>query len=261
MRTALLAINLMGKVPWFKPLNPAIDALYQRFHAKVLVPEDARKVLALQEDLSAVSERNKRIIPFRYAYKIIFQEPESIAVMDCPCRKVTPPYEDVNCCIAVGGDLASFWLEHCEKYHVRKITQAEALRIVEGYRRAGNITQAFFRVATGGSTGVICSCHPATCVSLKATAATRQFRKEFSMSATSGYSVSIDAARCNACGECLEHCHTDALTLATGELHYDTDLCLGCGLCIERCHRQALSLYLDPTKPLPLDVDRVRRDF
>ncbi len=261
IRAALVCINFMDKISWFKPFNPLINAMYQRFHAKILIPEHTAKIFELNEDLSAVSSRNKRIIPFRYAYKILFHEPHNIAVMDCPCRKVLPPYEDVNCCIAVGKDVTAFWLEHCEKYHARKITQAEALGIIEAQRKTGHVTQAFFKVATGGATGVICSCRPENCISFKATAATRKFNKNLSQSASSGYSVSINTKQCTACGECLEYCHSGALELKDDTLVYDTDLCFGCGLCVERCSRGALSLYPDSEKPLPLDVDMVRKEF
>ncbi len=261
IRAALFCINLMGKVPWFKPLNPLIDALYQRFHAKVLLPENTVKILALNEDIVAVSNRNKRIVPFTYAYKIVFQGPEHIAVMDCPCRRVLSPNEEVSSCIAVGKELSAFWLEHCEKYHARKISQAEALGIIEGERKKGCVTQAFFKVATGGVTGVICSCHPDTCISLRATAATRKFNKDLSMSASSGYSVSIDTGKCSACGKCLEFCHTGALAIKDGQLVYHPGPCFGCGLCAERCDRGALSLYRDAARPLPLDVDMVKKDF
>ncbi len=261
VRAAFYAINLCEKIPWFKPLNPLITALYNRYHAKVLTPGNTEKIFELKEDISALTEQNKRIIPFKFAYKIIFQEPENIAVMDCPCRKVMPPYESVNCCIAVGEVLSAFWLENCQKYNVRKITQEEALEIVKSFRKSGHITQAFFKVATGGSTGVICSCHPDNCVSLKSTAVTRKFRKDLSMSASSGYSVKIDSGKCITCGECLNYCHTGALTFNDGKHHYDTELCLGCGLCVEICERSCLSLYLDETKSLPLDPDLVRSHF
>lgn len=261
IRAALSCINLMGRVPWFKPLIPLIDAMYQRFHAKVLLPENTAKILNLHEDLVAISARNKRIIPFRYAYKILYHDPEAIAVMDCPCRKIMPPYEDVNCCIAVGKELSSFWLEHCEKYHARKISQAEALAIIDAHRKTGHITQAFFKVATGGASGVICSCRPENCISLKASTVTGRFRRGLSQSASSGYSVSIDRERCNACGECLERCHAGALSVNNGRLEYDSGLCLGCGLCVERCGRGGLSLYRDDAKPLPLDVDMVKREL
>jgi len=261
VRTALTAIELAARISWFKPFNRLIGAMFQRYHAKVLAPGDSIKIFRLKEDLSAVSEQNKRIIPYKYANKIIFQEPEAIAVMDCPCRKAMSPNEDVNCCIAVGRDISDFWLEHCEKYHVRKITQSEALEIVESFRKTGHITQAFFRVATGGATGVICSCHPDNCVSLRATAVNRKFGGDCSMSATSGYSVAIDGENCIACGECTKNCYTGALTIEGDKIIYNTHLCLGCGLCIELCPRDNLSLYLDNSKPLPLDIDLVKSKF
>jgi len=261
IRAALFCINLMGKVSWLKPLNPIIDAMYQRFHAKVLVPEDTAKIFEMNQDITAVSSLNKRIIPFKYAYKILFRDPEAIAVMDCPCRKVLPPFEEVNCCIAIGKEISAFWLEHCEKYNARKITQAEARAIIETHRKTGNITQAFFKVATGGSTGVICSCSPEHCISLRATRVTRKFHKRLSQSASSGYSISIDREKCNECGTCLEFCHVDALSIKDNGLEYDTDLCLGCGLCVERCDRDVLSLYRDSGKPLPLDIEMVKNEF
>jgi len=58
---------------------------------------------------------------------------------------------------------AQFWLEHGRKYHAKKITQEEALaRLEEGHSR-GNITTAWFKVATGGRTGVRCSCCTCCC--------------------------------------------------------------------------------------------------
>jgi ferredoxin len=261
IRAALVCINFLDKISWCKPLIPLIDAMYQRFHAKILIPEHAIKIFELNEDLSALSDRNKRIIPFRYAYKILFHEPHHIAVMDCPCRKALPPYEEVNCCIAVGREISSFWLEHCEKYNARKITQTEAVGIIEAQRKTGHVTQAFFKVATGGATGVICSCRPENCISFKATAATRKFNKNLSQSASSGYSVHIDMEKCTACGECMDFCHGEALVLKDGQLVYDTDLCLGCGLCVDRCSKGALSLYCDSAKPMPLDVEMVRQEL
>jgi ferredoxin len=39
---------------------------------------------------------------------------------------------------------------------------------------------------------------------------------------------------------------------------YDRAACMGCELCVEHCTSGALSLYRDPEKPLPLDMDWVR---
>ena len=119
--------------------------------------------------------QNKRIVPFKYAHKILFTDPEFIVVMDCPCKKALGDKEEnINSCLFVGSGTGKFWLDRCKKYHPRRVTQQEALDLIKTFRKKGYITQAFFKVATGGSTGVICNCHPDTCVALEATALTRK---------------------------------------------------------------------------------------
>lgn len=261
IKIAVAIIEPLHKLTKFKILIPFLRAVFNRFHAKFISLEDTTKILTLDEDLVAISDKNRRIVPFKYAYKIIFKDPDHIAVMDCPCKKVMPPYESVSCCIAVGGEISSFWLEHGEKYNVRKISQEEALDIVKEFRQTGHVTQAFFKVATGGSTGVICNCRPGSCISLRASEITRQFDSSLSQSASSGYSVKLNSQRCIQCGDCVEFCHSDSLQISEHGLIYDKESCFGCGLCVDRCEEKALSLYRDQQKPLPLDVDLVRQEF
>ncbi len=33
---------------------------------------------------------------------------------------------------------------------------------------------------------------------------------------------------------------------------------MGCELCVENCPEKALTLYIDPDKPLPLDLDQIK---
>ncbi len=268
---------LTGYLAWFKPLAAVARAAFNRYHAKVLSFGDARKILTLDRDVSSVSAENKRIVPYKYAYRIIFQEPEFIAVMDCPCKK-TLKDEDwtINSCIAVGRLLAEFWLDHGKKYNSRKITQKEALALVKKFRRNGYVTQSFFKVATGGSTGVICNCHPKSCVSLQATALTRRINKDLSMQAESGYVVDHDPGKCTLCGRCAEVCHFGAVGFLPGytsrqdprDRTYRQDRCMGCGLCVEHCPAGALSVhvdevnehfYPDPAKSIPLDIDLLKK--
>lgn len=244
---------------WFKPIIPLGKMIFNRYHAKVLSYEDTRKIFSLNEDLQYISDENKKIVSYKYATKIIFQEPENIVVMDCPCKKAChAPAEDISSCLAVGKSVTSFWLEHCQKYHPRKISQKEALEIIKHFRKKKHVTQAFFKVATGGSTGVICNCHPDTCVSLQATKFSRRISSELSMTAQSGYSVIYDADKCIHCGKCAEMCGFAAMVFENGQRAYHRDLCMGCGLCVESCPQDALSLYADPEKLKPLDLDHIR---
>ncbi|MCX8125501.1 MAG: hypothetical protein N3F66_15245, partial [Spirochaetes bacterium] len=150
---------------WFTPLRYFLKFAFERYHSKILSFGDAKKILELNRDISYIKESNKSIIPYKYAHKIIFTQPDYIVVMDCPCKK-TLGDEDwaIHSCIAVGKPVATFWLEHGTKYHAQKITQTEALELIKKLRQRGYLTQAFFKVATGGSTGVICNCHPKSCV-------------------------------------------------------------------------------------------------
>ena len=258
VRTAMAVVTLARRLAWFKPLAMIGRMAFDRYHSKVLSAGDARKIFRLDENINLDSQKNKQVVPFRYATRIIFQEPRYIAVMDCPCKTATGSCEPVACCIAVGRKLAGFWLDHCQKYHARRITQGEALAIVRHYRQKGHITQAFFKVATGGSTGVICNCCPQCCVSLKATAAVQGLDPGLTMNAPAGYRVKHDPNRCNHCGVCVDICHFQAVAFTDGSRRYDPEDCMGCELCVEHCPNQALTLQVDPDKPLPLDLDRIQ---
>ena len=125
--------------------------------------------------------------------------------MDCPCKAAmgAPQSEISSSCIAVGEYYARFWMENCRKYNPCVISQEEALEITKSFRRKKHLSQIFFKVATGGSSGVVCTCHTDTCVSLMATKLARKFDHSLSQSAESEYSVS-----CNFIGL---HCSTDGV--------------------------------------------------
>lgn len=253
---------------WFKPINAIISMAFARYHAKFLSGGDAAKIFSLNEDVMATSEENKRIVPYKYAYDIIFKDADYVAVMDCPCAKALKGKGNlggcapINRCLAVGKGLATFWIEHCEKYNAHQITQQEAIDLIKDFRKRGHITQAFFKIATGGRTGVICNCCPECCVSLESTRLAKKFNSSFSMNAQSGYSVKYERKKCKNCGSCAKICHFNAIEFERGKKgHYSKWDCMGCGLCVEHCPNGALSLYVDEAKSLPLDIDLVKEHF
>ncbi|HNR88472.1 MAG TPA: 4Fe-4S binding protein [Spirochaetota bacterium] len=259
VKAASLAVGALKFVSWIAPLKHVGRAVFNRYHSKVLSGEDARRILTLNEDVRVVSDANRRIVPYPYAHSIIFQDPEFVAVMDCPCKKsYRAPADTINSCIVVGSGTGRFWLDTCAKYNARRISQEEALAIVRRFRGMGYVTQAFFKVATGGSTGVICNCHPDSCVSLKATAEARRLDPSLSMNAESGYAVRRDTSTCVACGACASACHFGAMAMTNGAPEYAVGRCMGCGLCVERCRHGAITLHRDPGKTMPLDLDLVK---
>jgi ferredoxin len=256
-----LVLKLLGRVSLGSRM---FSMVFNRYHAKVVTLDDATKILSLNEDVIIGPDRTERIIPFPYANNIILKEPDFIAVMDCPCRLAREDgCRPVNVCIAVGRTTAQFWLEHGQKYHARKITQEEALGILKDAHERGNITTSWFKVATGGRTGVICSCCTCCCGGLQGMRLVKKFKggEDLSNVISSGYVAQVDAARCDGCGTCSQTCFFEAVTLTGGKAVQDRELCLGCGLCVERCPNQARALVADPARGLPLDIDMIRQEL
>lgn len=236
--------------------------IFDRYHAKVLSRGDLKKILDLEGTVMLGPDTTGRIIPYKNANKIVLREPAYLAVMDCPCKLgLDDPCQPVASCIAVGRPLVDFWMEHCSKYHVRRITKEEALAVIEEHRRKGHINQAFFKVATGGSMGVICSCCSRCCVSMRATALTRRIKgaENVSQYAPSGYTVKHDPEKCVLCGTCARFCNFGAVEVREDERIYDPGRCYGCELCVENCPQGALSLVLEEGGLLPLDLDLVKK--
>ncbi len=251
---------LLGKTKIAKYI---FRAVINRYHAKVITMKEAGKILSLQEDVVLGPDSSSMIIPFPYARSIILKEPGFIAVMDCPCRLARPdPCLPVNVCIAVGRTTAQFWLEHGQKYHARRVSQEEAIRILSEGRKRGNVLTAWFKVATGGRTGVICSCCSCCCGGIEGMRIISKLKGTEGISniAASGYSVKIHEEKCLSCGKCVEICAFDASGLSPdGQPTIDGLRCLGCGVCVDLCPASAREIFLDPKKGYPLDIDLARR--
>ncbi len=103
VKTVSLFLKPLNYITWFKPLKYVGNIAFSRYHAKFISFGDAKKIFTLNQDVRLVSDENKRIVPYKYAHKIIFQDPEYVAVMDCPCKKsFNAPPETINSCIVVG---------------------------------------------------------------------------------------------------------------------------------------------------------------
>lgn len=54
--------------------------------------------------------------------------------------------------------------------------------------------------------------------------------------------VKISAEKCIGCGNCIEVCVQDALSLSDGRVAVDPDLCEECGICVAICEHGTLSV-------------------
>lgn len=262
-------------------LDMGTEFTFHRYHAKTVSLDDITKIINCEESINLGEDETTRIVPFPFAKNILLNEPDQIAVMDCPCKMAMPPAkrcEPINSCLAIGQPVVDFWLEHCDKYNVHRVSKEEAIDVIKTMRKTGHFTQAFFKVATGGSIGVICNCCEKCCGAGVLVDVTNDYQKRMRhlvkgakmgkanpyagvcISAPSGYSVKYDADKCVTCGKCATVCNFKAIQVNDGRREFDEVLCMGCGLCVEHCPNDALELaFIDDGKGyIPLDLDLVK---
>lgn len=218
------------------------------YHGKALPLETAKALVSINKEITF--DNLEQVVPFEKARDIILKNPDHIAVIDCPCRKGMDHHcEPMDVCLIIGEPFASFVLEH-QPDSSRSITSDEAKQILEDEARRGHVSHAFFKDAVLNRFFAICNCCSCCCGAMKAQ------RNGTPMVFSSGYVSRVDQETCIACGACVKSCQFGAISL-NGKLVINQDLCMGCGVCINSCPQEALALYLDPSKPAPLVIEKL----
>lgn len=86
----------------------------------------------------------------------------------------------------------------------------------------------------------------------------REFKARIAMDAPhrgGGLKVVANEAACCSCGQCLEACPIDALSMDDA-IRVDGEKCIGCGVCIDTCPSGALSLQRTKSEPAALRSGR-----
>jgi NAD-dependent dihydropyrimidine dehydrogenase PreA subunit len=149
--------------------------------------------------------------------------------------------------MVIGQPFVDFVLEH-NPHSSRRITQAEALELLQAEHERGHLHSAWFKDACLDRFYAICNCCKCCCGGIEA-----MTKYGVAMMAPSGYVAQIDEDLCTACATCAETCPFDALSVE-GTSILDWEKCMGCGVCVEKCPEGAISLERDEKKGTPLDV-------
>lgn len=217
------------------------------YHGKTIPLSTAKQVVSIKQPIHI--EDLEQVIPYTQARALILENPDHIAVMDCPCRMHAPnPCLPMDVCLIVGEPFASFVIDH-HPHRSRWITQEEAIQILEAEDKRGHVHHAFFKEAMLGRFYAICNCCDCCCGAM-------QFHKMgVPMLASSGYLAKIDQDLCLSCGNCQEYCQFNALVFdQSGSNIVDKAACMGCGICISKCPHEAIRLVSAPEKGVPLEI-------
>ncbi len=216
------------------------------YHAKVMPLDQARQLVTIDQPIELPDL--EQVIPYVRARALIQRNPDQIIVMVCPCRAAKEnPCQPMDVCLIIGEPFVSFLLEH-HPSRARRITQEEAVKILEAEDARGRVHHAFFNDPMLGRFFGICNCCSCCCAAMKA------HRRGTPMLASSGYVVQVDEDECIACGSCQAYCQFGALGLGNGSNIADDELCMGCGVCVSKCPQEALSLRRAPSKGVPLEI-------
>ncbi len=225
------------------------------YHGKVMKKEDAEKLLKLKESIDITP--SERVMPFKIARQMLLENPTSIAAAPCVCRMYSenPCYpKDKEICLFVGDPHASFIAE--QNPIARKVSQDEALNILQIAHEHGFVHTAYFEKAVGERLNAICNCCGCCCGGMKAW---NMLEGSVPLLAPSGYLAKINE-ECIGCGDCVDACQFQAISMdKDNEIAVINEIkCMGCGVCENKCSTQAITLNRDASKGDPLDIDQMK---
>ncbi len=227
-------------------LTQATGTVADGYHAKVMPLHHACQLVTVNQPIELPDL--EQVIPYVRARALIQRHPDQIIVMVCPCRAAKEdPCQPLDVCLVIGEPFVSFLLEH-HPSRARRITQGEAVKILETEDARGRVHHAFFNDPMLGRFFGICNCCSCCCAAMKAR------RNGTPMLASSGYVAQVDEDECVACDTCQAFCQFGALGLVNGSNWVDQELCMGCGVCISKCPQEAITLRREPSKGVPLDI-------
>lgn len=170
---------------------------------------------------------------------VLVETAQRFAVADCICRKERRLVGEgcdkpLEMCLTFDSG-ADFYIRN----HLgREIDRQEALRILHLADEAGLVLQP----SNARKPVSICCCCGDCCGVL------RNLRRQPRPAdlVASPYIAYHDPVICSGCGDCLERCQMEALTMGDGVAILDIMKCIGCGLCVSTCPTGALTLQRKP---------------
>ena len=219
------------------------------YHGKVVPLEAAKQLVTIQEDIRL--ENLEQIIPYSQARDIVLKNPQHIIALECPCRvSKQDACQPLDVCLIIGEPFTSFIDQH-HPNRSRWIDSDEAIEILQAEEQLGHVHHAFLKDAMLGRFYAICNCCACCCGAMRA------HQRGTPMLATSSYVSWVDQELCIACGDCSDYCQFSAIHVDNGYAVVEKALCMGCGVCASHCEQEAITLFHDPSRGEPLEIQEL----
>jgi electron transport complex protein RnfB len=198
-------------------------------------------------------EVEREILPYEQAESIIHGT-DKIAVAPCICRKEHKMVgegcerpEEVCLVFDQGADY------YVENGLGRYIDESEAMAILEMADETGLVLQP----GNAQRTTNICCCCGCCCQVLLSY---KRHPQPASL-VSSPYIVATTPDLCIGCGDCIDRCQMQALSLVDDISVPDLDRCIGCGLCVTTCTSGSLHMVRKPLEEQPAVPRSMGRAF
>ena len=230
------------------PPKPGVGKWFaNHYHGKVLTHEHAEAILLSKKDIPL--QDLEQIIPYPTARNLVLKGPPEVAAYECVCRHARKERcQPTQVCMVVGQPFVDFIVDHHPQTS-RRLTQAEALELLEAEHQRGHVHSAWFKDAMLNRFYAICNCCKCCCGGIQS-----MTQLGMPLMLSSGYVAEINQELCNRCLVCAEACPFNALSMNGGGLERNWEKCMGCGVCEHECPTQAIALVRDEQKGIPLDV-------
>ena len=198
------------------------------------------RVITVEHEIPAGVE----IYPYDKVSEYI-ADSDYIALQTCYCRHHGellghPCDKPKDVCLSF-GPIAKFIVE---RGFGRLISKEEALKALDRAEKAGLVHCSS---NTGEYIDFICNC--CMCHGLLLQSINRAVIQPGP--ATSSFIVVVDEEQCTGCGDCIDRCQMEALSIQDDIVARDADRCFGCGLCISVCPTSALRMEPREQRPIP----------
>ncbi|MFX1235317.1 MAG: ATP-binding protein [Promethearchaeota archaeon] len=225
---------------FIEDLNQYLQEAWGPENSKIETPQ--MRIIPIGVDINL----GKKIAKFDDIKNLFEKEQGPFVIINCVCRQkqdlLNEPCQMTQrreVCMGF-GDLARMYIEQGWD---REINKDEALEFLIKNEQEGLI----FQPGNSQRMDFVCSCCYCCCggiAGLKKLPNPADF-------ATSNYYAEIDEDLCTGCGNCINRCQMDAITLVNNISSIELKRCIGCGNCTLECLSDAITLRKKEQQNIP----------